>query len=158
VDTFLYDGDCAFCSSCARFVQRRIPTRARVVAWQFADIEALGVTEAECDAAVQWVPADGPVLAGPAAISALLRDGGPWWRPLGWLLGRRPVLALAWPAYRWVSRNRHRMPGGTATCALPQAERDKLGLGTRDPGAPRYRGLTLPGDPRPGETAPGDLS
>jgi predicted DCC family thiol-disulfide oxidoreductase YuxK len=143
VDTFLYDGDCAFCSTCARFVQRHIPTKARVAAWQHVDITALGLTEAQCDAAVQWVPGQGAALAGPAAISALLRDAGSSWQPLGWLLGRRAVLWLAWPAYRWVSRNRHRMPGGTATCSLPQAERDRLGLGTGDRAAVRYRGLTL---------------
>ncbi len=158
MDTFLYDGDCAFCSSCARFVQRRIPTRAQVLAWQLADLDALGVTEAQCDAAVQWITADGPVLAGPAAIAALLRDAGTYWRPLGWLLARRPVLALAWPAYRWVSRNRHRMPGGTATCSLPQAERDRLGLGTRERATPRYRGLTLPGGPRRAESLPAEPS
>ncbi|GIG65410.1 thiol-disulfide oxidoreductase DCC family protein [Phytomonospora endophytica] len=128
---FLYDGDCAFCSSCARFVEKRIPTRADVAAWQFRDIAALGLTEAEVDAAVQWVELDDagrpdgrPVLAGPAAIAALLRDAGGVWRPMGALLRLRPVLAVAWPLYRWVARNRDKMPGGTAACALPQAQRD----------------------------------
>ena len=40
--TFVYDGDCAFCTSCAQFIERRIPTGARVVPWQFADLAALG--------------------------------------------------------------------------------------------------------------------
>jgi predicted DCC family thiol-disulfide oxidoreductase YuxK len=124
--TFVYDGDCAFCSSCARFVERRIPTRARVLAWQFADLAGLGVTREQAEAAVLWIDPPGPVLAGPAAIAALLRDAGSYWRPAGSLLAWRPVLAAAWPAYRWVARNRHRMPGGTAACALPQAERDRL--------------------------------
>jgi predicted DCC family thiol-disulfide oxidoreductase YuxK len=128
--TFLYDGDCAFCSSSARFIERRIPTRARVLAWQLTDIEVLGLSVQQCDAAVQWVPPIGPTLSGPAAIGALLRDAGSFWWPMGWLLGGRPVLWLAWPAYRWIARNRHRLPGGTATCSLPQAKRDELGLGT----------------------------
>ncbi|WP_412540432.1 DCC1-like thiol-disulfide oxidoreductase family protein [Longispora sp. K20-0274] len=120
--TFVYDGDCAFCSTCARFVERRIPTRARVVPWQRTDLAALGVTSEAAEGAVQWVDARG-VAAGPVAISRLLRDAGGPWRPLGWLLGLRPVLWLAWPAYRWGARNRHRMPGGTAACSLPRAER-----------------------------------
>ena len=33
---FLFDGDCAFCSTCARFIERRIPTSAFVEAWQTA--------------------------------------------------------------------------------------------------------------------------
>lgn len=126
--TFVYDGDCAFCTSCAEFVGRHIvrrhgPTRVAVLPWQFADVDSLGFTVAECDEAVQWVGVDGTRAAGPEAIAQLLRVGGRGWRPLGWLLARRPVLGLAWPAYRWVARNRHRMPGGTAACALPAAAR-----------------------------------
>src|SRR5690606_9619127 len=34
---FLYDGDCSFCTTCANFIERRIPTSARVVPWQFTD-------------------------------------------------------------------------------------------------------------------------
>ncbi|HEX6236183.1 MAG TPA: DCC1-like thiol-disulfide oxidoreductase family protein [Acidimicrobiales bacterium] len=133
---FLYDGDCAFCTSCARFIERRIPTTATVVAWQHADLDELGVAQADAEAAVQWVPApgtggavpgpSGAVAEGPEAIARLLVDAGGPWRPLGRALAWRPVLALAWPVYRWVSRNRHRMPGGTPACSLPQDERTRL--------------------------------
>lgn len=123
--TFVYDGDCAFCSSCARFVQRWVPTTAVVVPWQRTDVGALGLTKADCDAAVQWVASPGtPPRAGPNAIAALLRSSHAGWRVVGRLLDLRPVRLVAWPAYRWVARNRHRMPGGTATCSLPQAQRD----------------------------------
>jgi predicted DCC family thiol-disulfide oxidoreductase YuxK len=119
---FLYDGDCAFCSSCARFLRRWAPTGATIEAWQFADLPSLGVTAEQCDAAVQWVGGT-EVFAGPSAIAALLRSSPGPWRAVGRLLGTGPVLALAWPVYRWVARNRHRMPGGTATCVLPAAQR-----------------------------------
>lgn len=120
----MYDGDCAFCSSCARFIERRIHTSARVQAWQRLDLPALGLTADECAGAVQWVGEDGSVAAGPVAIARLLRraerlSGHLVWRPAGAVLGTRPGLALAWPAYRWVARNRHRLPGGTPACALP---------------------------------------
>ena len=148
--TFVYDGDCAFCTSCARFIRRWVPTPAVVVPWQFADLARLGLAEAACVDAVQWVeaptgpgtgsgagtgdPAGAPLagaplfgaplfgasLAGPDAIAALLRTSHRGWRLVGWLLRRRPVRALAWPGYRWVARNRHRLPGGTAACALPR--------------------------------------
>jgi predicted DCC family thiol-disulfide oxidoreductase YuxK len=127
--TFLYDGDCAFCSACARLIERRVPTRAQVVAWQFTDLDALRVSRAECEESVQWVapgasgrPAH---VSGPVAVARLLCDAGGFWRPLGALLGTRPVLLLAWPVYRWISRNRYRLPGGTPACALPQAERHR---------------------------------
>jgi predicted DCC family thiol-disulfide oxidoreductase YuxK len=139
--TFLYDGDCAFCSSCARFIERRVPTAAAVLPWQHADLAALGVTEQQAEAAVQWVARDGAVAAGPVAIARLLVDAGSFWRMLGAVLGLRPVAALAWPVYRWVARNRHRMPGGTAACSLPQADRDRLRGGTAEPGGARpWRG------------------
>lgn len=122
--TFVYDGDCAFCSSCARLAQRWVPTSAAIVAWQRADLTGLGLTEAECEQAVQWATPQtvGAPLAGPDAIAALLRSSRRRaWRVAGRLLGLRPVRRAAWPAYRWVARNRHRLPGGTPACALPAA-------------------------------------
>lgn len=121
---FLFDGDCAFCSSCARFIEKRIGGPADVVAWQHADLDALGVTQPEAEAAVQWVDGPDRHSAGPAAIAVLLRRGRVWWRPLGLVLGLRPVTALAWPVYQLVSDHRDKLPGGTAACAMPQAERD----------------------------------
>ncbi|SIR18749.1 thiol-disulfide oxidoreductase DCC family protein [Micromonospora avicenniae] len=122
--TFVYDGDCAFCTRCAEFIERHIPTSSRVMPWQFADLTALGLTEAECDQAVQWVGADGVRAAGPDAIARLLGDSSLLWRVAGAALRFPPVRAAAWPAYRWVARNRDRMPGGTAACAVPAAQRD----------------------------------
>ncbi|HEX6682790.1 MAG TPA: DUF393 domain-containing protein [Candidatus Limnocylindrales bacterium] len=119
---FLFDGDCAFCSASARFVERWIPTPARVIPWQHADLAALGVTRQECLDAVQWIGPDRTVLAGPVAIGALLRSSNAFWRPLGWLLAVPPVRALAWPLYRWVSRHRHQLPGGTPACAVTPPE------------------------------------
>jgi predicted DCC family thiol-disulfide oxidoreductase YuxK len=121
--TFVYDGDCAFCSSCARFIERRVSTRAQVVPWQRSDLAALGLTEAQAEEAVQWVEPGRPTMAGPAAIAVLLLDAQWYWRILGALLRPKPVQWLAWPVYRWISRNRHRMPGGTPACSLPQAQR-----------------------------------
>jgi predicted DCC family thiol-disulfide oxidoreductase YuxK len=141
--TFLYDGDCAFCSMCARFIERHIRTPARIVPYQSAALDELDVTEQAAEVAVQWVDPAGPwpwgrrlpssprssvqtsPAPGPVGIARLLRSaagvsGWLLWRPLGLLLGLRPVLVLAWPAYRWVSRNRHRLPGGTAACVLPR--------------------------------------
>lgn len=116
--TFLYDGDCSFCSLCAEFIERRIPTTATVIPWQFADLDALGVTVEQAEAAVQWVGADGETAAGPDAIALLLKDAGRLWSLPGAALALRPVSLLAWPAYQWVADHRHLMPGGTAACAV----------------------------------------
>ncbi len=124
--TLVYDGDCGFCSACAEFIERRIPTRAAVVPWQFADLPSLGLTQAQVEEAVQWVAADGTVASGPDAVALLLRDAGRLWEVPGRALQLGPVRLAAWPAYRWIANHRHMLPGGTAACALPQAERDRL--------------------------------
>ncbi|WP_026923016.1 thiol-disulfide oxidoreductase DCC family protein [Glycomyces arizonensis] len=117
---FLYDGDCAFCGRCADFIERRVRTDAEVKPWQWADLAALGVERQAAEEAVQWVE-HGLAKAGPDAIAVLLRRAQWYWRPLGRIASLRPVSRLLWPVYRLVSRNRHRMPGGTAACALPRA-------------------------------------
>ena len=37
-----------------------------------------------------------------------------------------PLGLLAWPVYRWIAGHRHLLPGGTAACSLPQAQRERL--------------------------------
>jgi len=120
---FLYDGDCAFCSACGRFITRHIRTDVQVLPWQFVDLSPLGLTAAECEQAVRFVAVDPDAAressAGPVAIAALLRRGSLPWYVLGRLLGSRPVLIAAWPVYNFVARHRDRMPGGSPACALP---------------------------------------
>jgi predicted DCC family thiol-disulfide oxidoreductase YuxK len=120
----LFDGDCAFCSSCARFIDERIPSPVALRPWQWTELDPLGVPVAEVDQAVVLVDVTLRRTAGPEAIAGLLRSStsGPW-RACGRVLAFRPVLAVAWPIYRWIARNRHRMPGGTPQCSLPAAER-----------------------------------
>jgi predicted DCC family thiol-disulfide oxidoreductase YuxK len=119
--TFVFDGDCAFCTTCADFIERRVPTAATIVPWQRADLGGLGLTPQQCADAVQWVEPGRDVLSGPEALGALLRSSSAHWRLLGRLLRRGVVLAVAWPIYRWVARHRDSMPGGTAACAVPRA-------------------------------------
>jgi predicted DCC family thiol-disulfide oxidoreductase YuxK len=127
--TFVFDGDCSFCTACANFVTRWIPTRAEVVPWQRADLAALGLTREAALQAVQWVDPGHTPVAGPEAIGALLRSSRWYWKPFGWILALPPVRAAAWPLYRLIARNRHRMPGGTAACALPAASAQPAATG-----------------------------
>lgn len=121
----LFDGDCAFCSTCSRWLTAHVPTPTAVEPWQWTDLEPLGVSVAEVDAAVVLVDVNLHRTHGPEALAGLLRSSTSGaWRAAGRVLGMRPVLVVAWPLYRWVARNRHRMPGGTAQCSLPQAERN----------------------------------
>lgn len=117
----VFDGDCGFCTSSARFAERRLRLE-HVEPWQSLDLSALGLDEAACSTAVQWVASDGRVLAAERAVSAaLVHAGGPW-RPLGRLLGARGVRPVAGVVYRWVARHRHRFPGATDACRVPASE------------------------------------
>lgn len=115
----VFDGDCAFCTSCARLLER-IGPRAEIVAWQVTDLEELGITPEQASEAVRWVEVDGTVRGGHEAIAAVLEAAGWPWRLAGRALLLPGISPLAAVAYRWVARNRHRLPGGTPACAIRQ--------------------------------------
>lgn len=112
----LFDGDCAFCSSCARLIEKRIGPEATVVPFQLADLDELGVGEAEAAAALQWVGADGAVRSGHEAVAAMLGSAGPAWRLTGRFLLLPGVTQLVAVGYDVIAANRHRLPGGTPAC------------------------------------------
>ena len=117
----VFDGDCAFCTRCARFLERIGPD-AEIVAWQLTDLDALGITEQQAAEAVQWVEVGGGVRSGHEAIAATLNSAGRVWRVAGRALLLPGVSWLAARAYRLIANNRHRLPGGTSACALSAAE------------------------------------
>jgi predicted DCC family thiol-disulfide oxidoreductase YuxK len=113
----VFDGDCGFCTTSARAGQRwlRLPY---VEPWQFLDLDALGISEEACTSAVQWIGAAGDVVSAEHAVIAALRHAGGVWKVLGGMLALPGIRALAGATYRWVARNRYRLPGGTAACRL----------------------------------------
>lgn len=106
--TLVFDGACAFCTRAARRAARISP-RLSVVAWQDADLDALGLTAEQCQEAVQYVDST-QRMAGAPAVAAVLAEGrGPW--PLAAVLLRAPgIRGLADAVYQRVARRR--------TCAV----------------------------------------
>ncbi|RMI34482.1 thiol-disulfide oxidoreductase DCC family protein [Streptomyces triticirhizae] len=119
----VFDGDCGFCTTSVNVAERWIRPDCTVVAWQFADLAALGATEERARHEVLWVTPAGRVHGGAAAVARLLMRAGGVWAPLGALLTLPPVSWLARLGYRLVAANRHRLPGGTPACALPPGGR-----------------------------------
>lgn len=117
----VYDGDCAFCTSSARLLER-IGTQAEIAAWQQIDLGALRLAEAEAAASVQWVEIDGSARSGHAAIAAALCSAGGIWTLPGRTMLLPGVARLAAGAYRLIADNRHRLPGGTPACAVGAQE------------------------------------
>ncbi|MDQ1584727.1 MAG: hypothetical protein QOJ90_1556 [Actinomycetota bacterium] len=124
----VYDGDCAFCTRCVEWALRRLPYRPAVVAWQDADLGALGVTRAEAEHSVLWAEPSGHVSSGHLAVARLLIASGGAWALLGRLATVPPVSWISAVVYRLVAVNRGRLPGGTPACARPADQR---------PGSPR---------------------
>ncbi|HEY6549645.1 MAG TPA: DUF393 domain-containing protein [Solirubrobacterales bacterium] len=111
----LYDGDCAFCTTCAHALERIGPD-AEIVAWQLTELAELGITEEQAAAAVQWVQIDGTVRSGHEAIAATLNTAGRAWKIVGRMVLLPGISSLAAKVYRLVADNRHRLPGGTPAC------------------------------------------
>ncbi|HSJ90914.1 MAG TPA: DUF393 domain-containing protein [Ilumatobacter sp.] len=114
----VFDGDCSFCTSAARAGQRWLRLE-HVEPWQFLDLDALGLSEADCRRAVQWVAADGSIASAERAVIASLRHAGGAWRVLGAVMNLPGFRQTAAVLYRLIARYRHRLPGGTAACRLP---------------------------------------
>lgn len=115
----VYDGDCGICTKCVAFVEKHLSQDIDIIAWQDADLPSLRLSQAECEEAVQWVASGGAVTAAHIAIGDLLKHTGwPWW-PLGALVQIPPFRWVASVIYKWIAKNRDRLPGGTPACAMP---------------------------------------
>lgn len=121
----VFDGDCAFCTRSVRFVERRIARRPAIEPWQSLDLERLGLDRADCERAVQWIGEAGDRASAHVAVARTLVYGGKGWAVLGRVILLPGIRSVAGLVYRWIARNRHRMPGGTAQCNLPASERTK---------------------------------
>lgn len=120
----LFDGDCSFCTTCANWGRRHIRRLVPMEPYQLADLDALGVTAAQCESALQWIGADGTVVSAHLAVAQVLIDAGKGWRVIGWVIHLPGIRGVSGLVYRWVARNRHRLPGGTPACSL-EARRDR---------------------------------
>jgi len=116
----VFDGDCAFCTTTANWIERLLPADSRVEPWQFLDLTELGLTEADVSTAAWWVDAWGHRHRGHKAVARAFIAAGGFWRPVGWLLLTPPITWIARPAYALIARYRHRMPGATAACRVPR--------------------------------------
>jgi len=112
----VYDGDCAFCSACARWIAARWRGPEHAIAWQQLDAERLGLTLDDVRSAAWWIDADGRRSRGHLAIAHALRAAPGWPSLLGRILLVPPFRWLAASSYPLVARWRHRLPGGTAAC------------------------------------------
>ena len=118
----IYDGDCKFCQLSLEFGIRHLPTFPKYVAFQKIDPAKFGLTIDQVKTQI-WLVNQGLSSANPkgghlAAGEILLMQKNPFYKVLGWLIKTPPTSFLADVVYRWVAKNRHRMPGGSRQCKL----------------------------------------
>ncbi|NYG08592.1 putative DCC family thiol-disulfide oxidoreductase YuxK [Phycicoccus badiiscoriae] len=115
----IFDGDCGFCTTSARFATRWVDRRSRydIQPWQQVDLGRFGLTEQDCIEAAQFVRPDGSVASAHLAIAEGLKHGAPLWRPLGHLVTLPGISWVAGRVYTWVADHRYALPGGTPACA-----------------------------------------
>lgn len=117
---FVFDGDCAFCTTWTRRLEARLPRFPEAQPWQWLDVDALGLTHDDVTH-YAWVLAGGRRFRGHAAFAALLRmQPSPGLRFAGHLLVTPPFSWAAAVGYAVIARFRHRLPGGTPACAMPR--------------------------------------
>jgi predicted DCC family thiol-disulfide oxidoreductase YuxK len=125
IPILIFDGDCAFCTRSVQWARRWIGRLPAIAPWQQADLPALGLTPEQCEIAVQFVDRRGRINSGEIAVARLLIFAGKGWQILGRLMLLPGIKQICGLLYRWVARNRHRLPGGTAACALPNVQSDR---------------------------------
>ena len=69
----IYDGECAFCKECVRWLARRVTVIA--LPFQSADLAQFNLTYERCSKEVVAI-IDGKVLGGSSAVAALLKVNG----------------------------------------------------------------------------------
>jgi predicted DCC family thiol-disulfide oxidoreductase YuxK len=117
----VFDGDCSFCTSSAEKAEKWFQL-SRVEPWQFANLEELGLSPQQCETALQWVGVNGNVESGHLAVAAAMQYRGSAWGVLGRVLRWPVITLLGGVAYRWIAKNRHRLPGGTPACAMKKVD------------------------------------
>lgn len=117
----VYDGDCAFCTLWVQRLERWLGRFPEAQPWQWLELDEIGLTSTDV-ARYVWLLVGERRFRGHAAFAALLRmQKSSLCRFAGWLLVTPPVSWAATLGYSLIARFRHRLPGGTAACALPRA-------------------------------------
>lgn len=120
----IFDGDCAFCTQSVDFGLRRFDAWPATLPFQNLsddELQDLGLNRLQVSEQV-WLCLPGePPLGGARAVTAILGlQPQLGWRLVSGLL-RLPLMNCATAAtYRWVARNRHRLPGRKPSCELTE--------------------------------------
>ena len=108
---FLYDGECGFCQKWVDWLDVKTRDRIEFIPSQSVqDLARFGLTDEDVRTASYWVDDAGGLHRGNRSIANALQQGDGIWRLLGLALDLPLIRTLTGAAYRWIARNRHRLP------------------------------------------------
>ncbi len=107
----VFDGECGLCRYGTAHIAARFHLPARRLAWQDADLDALGLSEAQVRDRMWFLSPGIPPAGGAAAFAGWLAGGDGTARALATLLRAKGIRNLAEIVYRVIARNRYRIPG-----------------------------------------------
>jgi predicted DCC family thiol-disulfide oxidoreductase YuxK len=115
----IYDGDCAFCTLWVNRLRAWLPAFPELKTSQEIVVDDYALTPADVEK-FAWYVTPTHQYAGHLALSALLQaQPRAGLRFLGAVLRTPPISLLGGLVYSFVARYRHRLPGGTPSCATP---------------------------------------
>lgn len=116
----IFDGTCGFCTSATNYILKHSSAKLVAHPWQFIDVTHYGISQEQAQSKVQLV-VDGQVFAGHEAFAMLLRlQKNLFLKVVGKLLVIPPFSLLARFGYFLTAKYRHKLPGGTPACKLPE--------------------------------------
>jgi predicted DCC family thiol-disulfide oxidoreductase YuxK len=107
----VFDGECGFCRKWVRHMTSWFSKHPTPVAYQSADLFALGLTADQCKEAVQYVSERGEISSGSDAAARVLIHAGFPYLIAGWVMLVPGIRNIAQYAYKWVANNRYRFSG-----------------------------------------------
>lgn len=118
----IYDGDCHFCQLSLDFGIRHLAIFPKYVAFQKVNPSNFLLSESDVRSQIWLVPENSndfkPLGGHLAAAEILIMQKNVLLKLAGWLMKTPPTSYLAKVGYRWIAKNRHRLPGGTKQCKI----------------------------------------
>ncbi|MFD3515946.1 thiol-disulfide oxidoreductase DCC family protein [Streptomyces sp. NPDC058657] len=116
-----FDGDCGFCQAAVQQIRDRARPRIPAKTWQSLPEHLTQPHLQRLDREVLLFVDGSPRWGGVDALAHFLRSSPRRrYRALAFFLRLPGISLIARQTYRWVAANRHRMPAGTAACAIPR--------------------------------------
>ena len=131
----IYDGDCAFCQRCLDWGIATLPEFPQAFSYASIQPEAFGLSIEDVQQSIWLIDSSADLkvrqsgkaqLSGHRAAAKILTSQplrsrfGFAWRMFGYLIILGGPISAG--AYRIVARNRHRLPGATEACEMPNGK------------------------------------